>query len=171
MLFSILGRIRFWLPVICVGLVAHSLRAESPEPRKGIGLLMNLSEKSLPELSLPPGGPLRLWLVLDLAGKLELNGKAPSRAQAVLAPVEPEAEKIFSEIKALKTPESLLELSVTAGTRRAELRLETALYYCPAGGKSVCYIKSYRFIQPLRFVEGGARADLRFTAPLAAPEG
>jgi DNA-binding beta-propeller fold protein YncE len=109
------------------------------------------------QTSAPGGGTL----VFDLrfSEGLESSEEAPyyfglSSSDGAVVAVAPDASGT------LVAPELPRRFAVEAKNGTATLTLDTAIYYCRKGAKSLCFIKQVRFKVPVR-VAAGASRDLR----------
>lgn len=133
--------------------------------------LPNLEEVTLEERGLEVESDFNVELVLNIQQGLKLNKEAPSKIKfmwldqtgAALANVQStQAEVHAASLQQVLKPPS--------GFDNLTLKADSTLYYCDAAGKSVCYIKSYRFLQPIKILHEEVKDNsIKFEANLSTP--
>lgn len=133
--------------------------------------LPNLEEVNLPEKGIEVESDFEVSLVLNIQNGLKLNREAPSKIKFMwLDKTGRLLEGAESKQVAVESTDLRQSLRAPSGHDNLILKADSTLYYCDVAGKSVCYIKSYRFIQPIKILHEEVKENfVKFEADLSAP--
>ena len=110
--------------------------------------LPNPTTVDLPQINVLAGSSVEVRLEIEGKNGAKLTTEAPCRLKVRLGSAEEGAQaeqRITSEI-------TKLSLNAPGIGEPADIRATAVLYYCKISDKSLCYLKSFIFNQPVKLV-------------------